>query len=147
MAIEIIPMTAASAGFAAELEKICFASPWSENALLQMAEDPNGSFLCAFSDGAFAGYAGMLCVLDEGQICNVAVLPEFRRLGVGAALMKAQTEAAKIRGLSFMTLEVRAGNLAAQGLYEKYGWEKVGVRKNFYEKPREDAILYNYYLT
>ena len=112
-----------------------------------MAENPNASFLCAFSDGVFSGYAGMLCVLDEGQICNVAVCPAFRRMGVGAALMKAQAETAKIRGLSFMTLEVRAGNLAAQGLYEKYGWEKVGVRKNFYQKPREDAFLYNYYVT
>ena len=54
---------------------------------------------------------------------------------------------AEKENLEFMTLEVRAGNLAAQGLYEKYGWEKVGVRKNFYEKPREDAFLYNYYLT
>ena len=145
--IEIQKMTAASAKAAAELEAICFASPWSEDALLQMAENPNASFLCAVSDGVFAGYAGMLCVLDEGQICNVAVCPAFRRMGVGAALMKAQAETAKIRGLSFMTLEVRAGNLAAQGLYEKYGWEKVGVRKNFYQKPREDAFLYNYYVT
>ncbi len=146
MAIEIKPMTAASAKAAAELEKICFASPWSEDSLLSAISHPNASFLCAFSDGVFAGYAGMLCVLDEGQICNVAVCPEFRRMGVGAALMKAQTEAARIRGLSFMTLEVRAGNLAAQGLYENNGWEKVGVRKNFYEKPREDAFLYNYYI-
>ena len=145
--IEIQKMTAASAKAAAELEAICFASPWSEDALLQMSENPNASFLCAFSDGVFVGYAGMLCVLDEGQICNVAVCPAYRRMGVGAALMKAQAETARIRGLSFMTLEVRASNLAAQGLYEKYGWEKVGVRKNFYQKPREDAFLYNYYVT
>ena len=145
--IEIQKMTAASAKAAAELEAICFASPWSEDALLQMSENPNASFLCAFSDGVFAGYAGMLCVLDEGQICNVAVCPAYRRMGVGAALMKAQAETARIRGLSFMTLEVRASNLAAQGLYEKYGWEKVGVRKNFYQKPREDAFLYHYYVT
>jgi ribosomal-protein-alanine N-acetyltransferase len=147
MKIEIRSMTAATAKDAAELEKICFASPWSESALADMAAHEGASFLCAFCDGEFAGYAGMLCVLDEGQICNVAVVPKFRRVGIGAALMQAQTEAARIRGLSFMTLEVRAGNLAAQGLYEKYGWEKVGVRKNFYEKPREDAFLYNYYLT
>ncbi len=144
MKLDIVPMTAASAKDAAELEVLVFGSPWSEAALIAAAEHPNGSFLCAFCDGVFAGYAGMLCVLDEGQICNVAVSPAFRRMGIGAALMAAQVESARMRGLSFMTLEVRAGNLAAQGLYEKYGWKKVGVRKNFYAKPREDAFLYNY---
>jgi ribosomal-protein-alanine N-acetyltransferase len=88
----------------------------------------------------------MLCVLDEGQICNVAVCPLFRRMGVGEALMEAQRKAAVSRGLSVMMLEVRASNIAAQGLYEKLGWEKVGVRKNFYSAPREDGVLYILYL-
>ncbi len=146
MKIEVKPMTAADISSVAALEAITFSSPWSEAALSMALEHPNGSFLCAFCDGAFAGYAGMLCVLDEGQICNVAVMPDFRRHGIGSALMTEQVETAKLRGLSFMTLEVRAGNTAAQAMYEKQGWEKVGVRKNFYEKPREDAFLYNYYL-
>ena len=144
MSIDILPMTKETAREAAELEKLCFPQPWSEKSLSDMASSENASFLCAFCEGAFAGYAGMLCVLDEGQICNVAVLPAFRRMGVGKALMEAQIEAARSRGLSFMTLEVRAGNLAAQSLYETQGWRKVGVRKNFYERPREDAFLYDY---
>ena len=139
-------MTKESAIFAAELEKICFSAPWSYATLCEAALREEGEFLCAFINGEFAGYAGMLCVLDEGQICNVAVCPPFRRMGVGEALMAAQHQAGLARGLSIMYLEVRAGNTAAQCLYEKMGWEKVGVRRNYYSNPREDGVLYNLYL-
>ena len=144
--IEILPMTKESALSVAELEKLCFSAPWSYEMLCAEGLRPEAEFLCAFVDGAFAGYAGMLCVLDEGQICNVAVCPPFRRMGVGEALMTAQKNAGLARGLSVMMLEVRAGNTAAQKLYEKLGWEKVGVRRNFYSAPREDGVLYNLYL-
>ena len=139
-------MTKESALLAAELEKVCFSAPWSYEMLCSEGLRGESEFLCAFADGEFAGYAGMLCVLDEGQICNVAVCPPFRRMGVGEALMTAQRNAGLIRGLSVMMLEVRASNTAAQRLYEKLGWEKVGVRKNFYCSPREDGVLYNLYL-
>ena len=145
--IEILPMTKESAKNAAELEKICFSAPWSYEMLCKEGLCEQGEFLCAFVNGEFAGYAGMLCVLDEGQICNVAVCPLFRRMGVGEALMEAQRKAALSRGLSVMMLEVRASNTAAQRLYEKLGWERVGVRKNFYAGPREDGVLYNLYLS
>lgn len=144
--IEILPMTKESAVYTAELEKLCFSAPWSEDVLCETISHPESEFLCAFVDGEFAGYAGMLCVLDEGQICNVAVCPPFRRMGVGEALMAAQKQAGLQRGLSVMYLEVRAGNTAAQRLYEKMGWEKVGVRRNYYSNPREDGVLYNLYL-
>ena len=144
--IEVLPMTKDSAKNVAELEKLCFSAPWSYEMLCETISHPESEFLCAFVDGEFAGYAGMLCVLDEGQICNVAVCPPFRRMGVGEALMAAQRNAGVARGLSVMMLEVRAGNTAAQKLYEKGGWEKVGVRRNFYSRPREDGVLYNLYL-
>ena len=144
--IEIVPMTKESASFVAELEKVCFSAPWSYEMLCAEGLRAEAEFLCAFVDGKFAGYAGMLCVLDEGQICNVAVCPLFRRMGIGEALMTAQRNAGLARGLSVMMLEVRAGNTAAQKLYEKLGWEKVGVRRNFYSAPREDGVLYNLYL-
>lgn len=143
--IEILPMTKTSAEEAAVLEKICFSSPWSADSLIEASGRTDSSFLTAFVDGKFAGYAGMLCVLDEGQICNVAVCPDFRRMGVGEALMAAQREVARSRGITVMMLEVRASNTAAQRLYEKLGWEKLGTRKNFYSSPREDALLYNLY--
>ena len=139
-------MTKESAIYTAELEKLCFSAPWSEEILCETISHPESEFLCAFVDGEFAGYAGMLCVLDEGQICNVAVCPPFRRMGVGEALMQAQKDAGLARGLSVMMLEVRSGNTAAQRLYEKMGWEKVGVRRNYYSNPREDGVLYNLYL-
>ena len=144
--IEILPMTKTSAEEAAALEKICFSSPWSADSLIEASGRADSSFLTAFVDGKFAGYAGMLCVLDEGQICIVAVCPAFRRMGVGEALMAAQREIALSRGITVMMLEVRASNTAAQRLYEKLGWEKLGTRKNFYSSPREDALLYNLYL-
>ena len=144
--IEILPMTKESAMYVAELEKICFAAPWSYEMLCAEGIRAEAEFLCAFVDGEFAGYAGMLCVLDEGQICNVAVCPPFRRRGIGEALMTAQRKAGIARGLSIMMLEVRASNTAAQKLYEKLGWEKVGVRRNFYSAPREDGVLYNLYM-
>ena len=144
--IEILPMTKTSAEEAAALVKICFSSPWSADSLIEASGRADSSFLTAFVDGKFAGYAGMLCVLDEGQICNVAVCPAFRRMGVGEALMAAQREIALSRGITVMMLEVRASNSAAQRLYEKLGWEKLGTRKNFYSSPREDALLYNLYL-
>ncbi len=143
MRIDVKKMTLLDIPFVAELEKNTFSAPWSEATLMETLTHPGASFLCAFVDGVFAGYAGMLCILDEGQICNVAVVPAFRRMGVGSALMTAQLAAARERNLAVMMLEVRAGNLAAQALYEKEGWQKVGVRKNFYSSPREDGILYN----
>ena len=139
-------MDVSTAHEAAALEKLCFSSPWSADSLIEAIGRADSSFLAAFVGGEFAGYAGMLCVLDEGQICNVAVCPAFRRMGVGEALMAAQKDAATSRGVSVMMLEVRASNTAAQRLYEKMGWEMIGTRKNFYSHPREDAILYNLYL-
>ena len=139
----MIPMTEAQAGDAAILEAKCFSLPWSRDALAEAARRDDMIFLCALVDGVFAGYAGMLCVLDEGQICNIAVSPAYRRMGVGSRLLAAlKGEAARL-GLSLLTLEVRASNTAAQTLYERNGFERVGLRRAFYTHPREDAFLYN----
>ncbi len=143
MNIEIRKIDAESAHLAAELEKLCFAEPWSAKAIMEEAE--RGYFIAAFADGAFAGYAGMIQVLDERDICNVATVPEFRGKGVGRAIVAALLENAKITGASVVMLEVRASNTAAIALYEKMGFTLVGKRKNFYSFPKEDALLYNYY--
>ena len=144
MNIEIRKIDAESAACAAELEKICFSEPWSEKAILEEAE--RGFFIAAYIDGEFAGYAGMLCVLDERDVCNVATVPHFRGKGVGRALVQALIESARESGASVIMLEVRKSNAAAIALYEKSGFTLVGQRKNFYTMPREDALLYNYYV-
>ena len=144
MNIEIRKMDAESAHLAAELEKLCFSEPWSEKAILEEAE--RGFFVAAYIDGVFAGYAGMTCVLDERDVCNIATVPELRGRGVGMALTQALIESARETGASVVMLEVRKSNAAAIALYEKSGFTLVGRRKNFYCLPREDALLYNYYI-
>lgn len=145
MNVEIKEIDEQSAQFAAELEKICFVHPWSKKAILEEAE--RGYFIAAFCDGVFAGYAGMTAVLDERGICNVATVPEFRGKGIGKAIVAALIKNAKETGASVVMLEVRESNAAAIALYEKSGFVKVGKRKNFYDMPTEDALLYNFYLT
>ena len=144
MNIEIRRIDAESAKCAAELEKLCFSEPWSEKAILEEAE--RGFFIAAYIDGVFAGYAGMTVVLDERDVCNIATVPEFRGMGVGKALTLALIESARETGASVVMLEVRESNAAAIALYEKAGFTLVGKRKNFYALPREDALLYNYYV-
>ena len=144
MNVEIRRIDAESARRAAALEKLCFSEPWSEKAILEEAE--RGFFIAAYIDGEFAGYAGMLCVLDERDVCNIATVPHFRGKGVGMALTQALIESARESGASVIMLEVRKSNAAAIALYEKAGFTLVGQRKNFYTMPREDALLYNYYV-
>jgi ribosomal-protein-alanine N-acetyltransferase len=144
MNIEIRKIDADSAKLAAELEKMCFSEPWSEKAILEEAE--RGYFIAAYLDGVFAGYAGMTCVLDERDVCNIATVPQFRGMGVGKALTDALIASARESGASVIMLEVRKSNAAAIALYEKAGFTLVGQRKNFYTLPREDALLYNYYI-
>lgn len=124
------------------LEKACFSVPWTADQLKGQLKDRQHEFIAAVSaGGAVLGYIGMMHVLDEGYISNVAVAPENRRQGIGDALILALLKICAALGLSFVTLEVRAGNVPAIALYEKHGFERVGLRKNYYDHPREDALL------
>ncbi len=142
MNIEIRALGYADAVKIAEIERECFSLPWSEAAI--RAEIERGLFLGAFSDGTLAGYIGASFVLDECEIYNVAVSERFRGNGIGYAVVSALIEAARERGAGVIMLEVRRSNIPAISLYEKAGFRKVGERKNFYEKPREDAVLYTF---
>ena len=124
-----------------KIEQQSFSVPWTE-AMLRMQLDPNSHvFLTAEAAGDVIGYVGLMYVLDEGYISNVAVHPIWRRRGVADALLEELEQRAKKLMLSFLTLEVRAGNAPAIALYEKHGFRAVGRRKDYYEKPKEDAIL------
>lgn len=130
-----------------ELEKLCFSLPWSRQALISQLPDDMHMFIAAIGDdGQVLGYVGMMYVLDEGYISNVAVSPEHRRLGIADALINALIDRANEKELSFVTLEVRKSNVPAIELYIKNGFSEVGLRKNYYTKPTEDAILMTRFL-
>lgn len=124
-----------------ELENLCFSTPWTAETLASQLPDAMHVFLVAEEDGSIKGYVNLMHVLDEGYIGNVAVEPAARRRGLGRALIASLLERADMLDLSFVTLEVREGNVPAIGLYEGFGFERVGLRKNYYDSPRENAVL------
>jgi len=126
------------------LEKECFSQPWSENALSDELKNDNSHFLVAVCDKVM-GYIGAQEICGEAYITNVAVFDKYRKLGVGRALLKVACDGAKSRNCEFITLEVRESNLPAIALYESEGFEKAGIRKNFYSSPTENGVIYTKY--
>lgn len=142
MNVRIVPMTADHLDEVAELERICFSVPWSRNMLAEELDNLLSAFLVALDDsGKVVGYAGVQVILDEGYITNVAVRPECRRQGIAAKLLQVFLDFARANQLAFLTLEVRASNYDAIALYGSRGFRSVGRRKNYYEHPKEDAII------
>lgn len=140
--IRIRRMTAADVQAAAALERACFSTPWSENAYLSTLANENALYLAAeTAGGETVGICGLLDILGEGDISNVAVAESFRRRKIGQRLLAELLRQGRARGITAFTLEVRASNEAAIGLYEKFGFVPEGRRKGFYEKPREDALI------
>lgn len=123
----------------AALDKRCFAVPWSEHSFREETENRLATYIIARQDGKITGYCGFWRVGDEVQITNIAVLPEYRRQGTAAAMIDEMF--GECAGAEQFVLEVRESNAAAIGLYEKYGFEKAGVRKNFYRSPTENGIV------
>lgn len=145
--VEIRPMQPEDIPFATLIEHESFGeSAWSAQSLLNELQRPDAALLCARVDGEIAGYGGMRTVLDEGYVNDIAVLPAFRRQGVGLALVNALVEYARQKGLRFLTLEARASNQSAIRLYERAGFRDVGVRRGFYDFPKEDARLMTIFL-
>lgn len=141
MYYEIVPMDRSHIEQIAALEKACFSTPWTETMLTDALFDPQASFIVAEDgEGGVLGYAGLHVVLDEGYIDNVAVEEAARRHGVASALLDVFCRFGEVN-LAFLTLEVRAANAAAIALYQKHGFAQVGLRKNYYQNPREDAII------
>ncbi|MBO7218166.1 MAG: ribosomal protein S18-alanine N-acetyltransferase [Clostridia bacterium] len=124
----------------AALEAECFSDPWSADAVIKSA----GSgirFFVFFEEGKILGYVGLQITLDEGYITNIAVTEKFRDRGIGKALLSHLDKLSEELSLSFISLEVRESNLSAIALYEKMGYSSDGIRPNFYENPRENAII------
>ncbi len=145
--IRIVPMTEDHLDALERLEKICFSRPWSRRMLAEELENACAAFLVAedASSGEVLGYAGLLVMADEGYITNVAVFPEVRRCGVAAQIIEVFMNFAKANHLAFLTLEVRPSNTPAIALYRGFGFEEVGRRKNYYDLPKEDALILTRY--
>lgn len=123
----------------AAIERECFSTPWSENAILE-SMNAKTHFYIAKVGGVTAGYMGISIIAGEGYVTNIAVLPRFRKQGIGEAILNTIIKNHKDE-LEFISLEVRVSNDAAISLYEKLGFKVVGTRKRFYEHPTEDALI------
>ena len=122
----------------AELERLCFSSPWSEKALEEELENENAVFLVSED---VSGYVGCHFVCGDGAMTNLAVHPDHRRKGIAKALLTALEDEGRKLGAEAISLEVRKSNLSAIRLYEQMGYKTVGERPNFYTKPTENAVL------
>ncbi len=126
----------------AEIEKLCFGhSAWNGESLELLTKDGIGMGMVCRRDGRVVAYGGMLCVVDEGQITNIATHPDYRNLGYGSAVVDALKKYAKNNRLDVITLEVRESNAAAIKLYTSHGFKVDGKRRGFYTRPTEDAVL------
>ena len=127
-----------------KVEQACFSMPWSRESFWEEAAQEAAYYLLALDDGEIIGYVGVWLLGEEGHITNVAVAPEMRRRGVGAALLAELMRIALGRSVRSMTLEVRPSNEAALALYKKFGFRSVGRRPHYYTDNAEDAeILWN----
>ena len=148
MKVRMVPRNGDHLDEVAALERACCPDPWSRNMLKEELENDLAAFLVALDgQGTVAGYAGLQVVLDEGYILNVAVRPDCRRQGVAGQLLQVFLDFAKGNQLAFLTLEVRASNYPAIALYGSRGFRGVGRRKNYYEHPKEDAVIMTLDLT
>ena len=125
----------------AELEKLCFAEPWSAKSLELLTKEGIGVGMVCRKDGVICAYGGMLVAVDEGQITNIATHPDFRRMGYGRAVVESLIKYAKNNRLESISLEVRESNKAAIQLYSALGFKVEGKRKDFYKKPTEAALV------
>ena len=147
--VKIVPMAAEHLDRLEQLERMCFSRPWSKKMLAEELDNQCAAFLVAVEPETekAVGYAGLLVVADEGYITNVAVDPSCRRQGVAAQLLQVFDNFAKGNHLAFLTLEVRLSNAAAIALYEGFGFREVGRRRNYYDLPKEDALILTKYYT
>lgn len=130
-----------------KIEEESFALPWSVKSFEESLELKYAKFFVAFMDDVVAGYVGTYHIGDEIDITNIAVASAFRRKGVASELMKAVVAYGQNLMVECINLEVRISNVSARGLYAKYDFEELGVRKNFYSKPTEDGLIMRKNLT
>ena len=139
--MRIEKMNASHVAQVAELEKICFSDPWSENSVASELQNKLALWLVSVEEDRVSGYIGSQTVMGETDMMNVAVHPDFRRQGIAEALVLALVAELQNIASKCLTLEVRASNEPARQLYEKLGFSQIGRRRNYYRNPKEDALI------
>ena len=124
-----------------EIEKSLFSMPWSKQGFMTTMDSGHTIYLTALWDGEIAGYCGLLKSFDEADIVNVGVAKEYQGRGIAFLMLKELMQRGVEEGVQDFTLEVRVSNAPAIHVYEKLGFVNEGIRKNFYEKPKEDAMI------
>ncbi len=140
--MEIVPLSQKLVPEVAEIERLCFSEPWSEQAYSEAVEKDDYVYLVAKNaQGKAVGMCGLIIGPFEAEVMNVAVHPDYRGQGIANLLLEAILQAGDKAGITAYTLEMRAGNHVAKRLYEKFGFVGEGIRPNFYRKPTEDALI------
>ena len=140
---EIAPLLKEDIYAVSQLESAVFSVPFTEKALNELFTNTSWHFLAAKEENTLLGYISLYTILDEAEIANVCVYPEFRGKGIGKALVSEAMDFCRKNGAVKLMLEVRKSNTVAISLYESLGFIPVGVSKNHYKLPTEDAILMN----
>ena len=126
-----------------QIEKECFSTPWSRDSFEDMIDNEAALYMVAEDNGYIVANCGVIIAAGEGDICNVAVDPSYRKKGIAKLLLTTiMEEASKEMGVLSFTLEVRRSNIAAISLYEKLGFVNEGIRPGFYTSPKEDAVIF-----
>ena len=141
LCLRIRPMSLADLPAVLEIEKECFPAPWSERIFRDVLDLDYYHFLTAILDGEVAGYCGYIRSFETADIANIAVRGSLRRSGIGEKLLRKLMDDGYRAGVERFSLEVRASNTPAIALYEKLGYRQEGLRRGYYENPREDALI------
>ena len=139
--MEYVQMTADHVPQVAQLERECFHDPWSESSIASELKNPLSLWVVALDGQQVAGYVGSQSVMGEADMMNIAVLPQYRRMGIAQELVGRLVTALREQDVHSLTLEVRASNEPAKALYSKLGFYQVGCRPNYYRNPKEDALI------
>jgi len=139
--VEIIPFEEYCIGDIVNISIMSFPIAWTKEAFLNELSNKFARYVVAVKDDVIIGYGGMWVILDEAHVTNIAVHPEYRGIGAGALIVETLLDICRYEKATSITLEVRKSNEAAQSLYKKYGFVEEGLRKNYYEDNREDAVI------
>jgi len=139
--IKIEEVTEADIDRICEIEEECFSDPWSKESFTEALKDSSTFFLCAVEEGTVCGYVIFRSLFDAGEILSIAVSESHRRLGIARQMMEKIFSYADSNGVTELYLEVRESNLGAIMLYRCFGFDIIGKRRNYYIRPKENALV------